>query len=532
MSVRTFLVRLMAASPLLLAGVAAMPAGAANADTGCPTWNGNQPVSPGRPGNALIQDIAAVSPCDVWAVGASADAGTFDGGTLVEHWTGDSWNTVASPHPGNGGSLTAMSAASATDIWAVGVYGQADGIDRNLIVHFDGSAWSQVPSPDPDTNGNRLFAVDAVSANDAWAVGATGPGVNDYEPLVLHWDGSAWKPFQAPSLDGDLVSVSATSDGDVWAIENLPDPSMMHWNGSSWTRYPIPGGASTELDSVAALSPNNAWAVGGYVTADRVYQTLVERWDGTSWTQMASPNPGGTTTSQSLDSISAASPSDIWVAGAIVPTTSIFGPRTPIVMHWDGGSWTGVAALDAPGLGTPNLPEAVSVSDTGEAWVAGISGSDLGTPFAAPVPVVPHVNGDLVGESFAALATFGLRGGHVTQTTDCPASSSGLIIGSDPVPGQIEPLGTAVNVTQCVTPATVTVPNVLSWDDTSAQNAIRAAGLAVGTISWDNRCLAERGAVLVQSPNGDTQATPGSAVNLTESSGRTPQNKPCGGTQK
>ena len=89
-----------------------------------------------------------------------------------------------------------------------------------------------------------------------------------------------------------------------------------------------------------------------------------------------------------------------------------------------------------------------------------------------------------------------------------------------------------MDVAQCVTPATVTVPNVLSWDDFSAQNAIRAAGLAVGTISWDNRCLAERGAVLVQSPNGDTQATPGSAVNLTESSGRTPQNKPCGGTQR
>jgi beta-lactam-binding protein with PASTA domain len=75
------------------------------------------------------------------------------------------------------------------------------------------------------------------------------------------------------------------------------------------------------------------------------------------------------------------------------------------------------------------------------------------------------------------------------------------------------------------------VPDVLSLDDTSAQNAIVTAGLTVGTISWDSRCLAERGAVLLQSPDSGTQATPGSVVNLTESSGHDSRNKPCGGTQ-
>lgn len=56
---------------------------------------------------------------------------------------------------------------------------------------------------------------------------------------------------------------------------------------------------------------------------------------------------------------------------------------------------------------------------------------------------------------------------------------------------------------------------------------VHAAGLTVGAISPDNGCLAEAGTVLTQNPNGGTQAQPGSAVTLTESSGRNSKGKPC-----
>ena len=323
------------------------------------------------------------------------------------------------------------------------------------------------------------------------------------------------------------MSVSASASNDAWAVLNtVPSPTMMHWNGSVWTQFAIADPGNAELSSVADVAANNAWVVGSHAT-NGASRTLIEHWDGSRWTQAPSPDPAFPTETYVLGGIAASSADDVWATGTV--SSPAVPPGRPLVLHWDGSSWT-VMAAPGPGQGTGFGTDAVSVAGPGQAWVAGFS-SDFTGLYAAPVPVVPAVNGDLVGESFATLATYGLSGGHVTHTTDCPASSSGLIVGSDPPAGQIRPFGTAVDVVQCATPATVTVPNVLSWDDFSAQNAIRAAGLAVGTISWDNRCLAERGAVLVQSPNGDTQATPGSAVNLTESSGRTPQNKPCGGTQ-
>ena len=43
--------------------------------------------------------------------------------TLVEHWNGSTWSTVASPTPGGvaGALLTAVSCPSASACWAVGL---------------------------------------------------------------------------------------------------------------------------------------------------------------------------------------------------------------------------------------------------------------------------------------------------------------------------------------------------------------------------------------------------------------------------
>src|SRR5262249_7239759 len=44
-----------------------------------------------------------------------------------------------------------------------------------------------------------------------------------------------------------------------------------------------------QLDSVAVVSGSNAWAVG-YSTTTGWDHTLIERWNGTSWKIVASPN--------------------------------------------------------------------------------------------------------------------------------------------------------------------------------------------------------------------------------------------------
>jgi hypothetical protein len=71
-----------------------------------------------------------------------------------------------------GGQLTAISAASRSDIWAVGTAGP-EGSPRTLTAHWDGIRWQIVPSPNPPVFEDRLFGVVAITANEAWAVGET-----------------------------------------------------------------------------------------------------------------------------------------------------------------------------------------------------------------------------------------------------------------------------------------------------------------------------------------------------------------------
>src|SRR5205814_10075922 len=97
--------------------------------------------------------------------------------------------------------LTSISAASPTDIWAVGswVTDPSGPQTSTLVEHWDGAQWSIVPSPSPGSLGNDLFGVTAIAQDDVWVVGAyfDEPGG---KPLIEHWDGAQWQLVASPPL--------------------------------------------------------------------------------------------------------------------------------------------------------------------------------------------------------------------------------------------------------------------------------------------------------------------------------------------
>ena len=123
--------------------------------------------------------------------------------------------------------------------------------------------------------------------------------------------GSIWKveatvnpQGMAPNpTNSTLTSVSATGPGEAWAVGTFMDqkaldhPLAEHRSGSTWTRVPVPqpAGQQALLNAVDDLSPGNAWAVGtsfsGGVAATPDGPTLIEHWNGTSWSIVPSPNP-------------------------------------------------------------------------------------------------------------------------------------------------------------------------------------------------------------------------------------------------
>ena len=66
---------------------------------------------------------------------------------------------------------------------------------------------------------------------------------------------------------------------------------------------------------MAATSASDAWAVGfDYTgTAD---QSMIVHWDGTSWTQTATPDLGAATIGNGLNAVGASSAGNVWAVGS------------------------------------------------------------------------------------------------------------------------------------------------------------------------------------------------------------------------
>jgi hypothetical protein len=160
-----------------------------------------------------------------------------------------------------------------------------------------------------------------------------------------------------------LTGVATTSSANAWAVgyylnhQSGASTLIARWNGTTWTQVPSPnpGGptAGNYLFGVAATSATNAWAVGN--------GNLIARWNGTAWTQVPSNNPsaGG------FAAVAATSASNAWAVGTYAKGSV---PDT-LIEHWTGTAWAQVPS-PSPGKDLNRLDGVAATSAT-NAWAVG-----------------------------------------------------------------------------------------------------------------------------------------------------------------
>jgi beta-lactam-binding protein with PASTA domain/predicted Ser/Thr protein kinase len=94
----------------------------------------------------------------------------------------------------------------------------------------------------------------------------------------------------------------------------------------------------------------------------------------------------------------------------------------------------------------------------------------------------------------------------------------GRVIEQDPQPGDRVDRGSEVNLLVSKGPRPVAVPDVIGMTEDEARQAIEDAGFEVGPVT-SRESQEEEGTVVDQSPPGDTDARPGSSIDLVVSSG-------------
>jgi hypothetical protein len=285
--------------------------------------------------------------------------------TLVKIWNGTTWSVVSSPNPPGktSATLNTVTCPSSTGCIAVGNYSTSSW-SRTLIEQWDGTSWKIVASPNPP--GQTLATLDGVTCVSSTSCLAVGNYSTKSwsRTLIEQWNGTSWRIVASPNphgqtfaaLDG-LACPNATS---CFAVGNYSTKSwsrtlVEHWNGTSWaiTASPNPPGQTFAIvGSISCPSSASCYAVGFYLT-DATTKTLAERWNGTSWSIVASPNPApGLLEFAGLGSVACVGSSDCYAVGFAVAGV---GSRA-LIEHWNGSTWAIAAgpvqtgALDFPAL--------------------------------------------------------------------------------------------------------------------------------------------------------------------------------------
>jgi hypothetical protein len=359
-------------------------------------WNGTTWSIMGHPmplptNSSLLAAACAGPTC--FSVGQqSTPAGTI--ATLVEQPTPSGWVVVPNPNPAGAtaATLSGVSCPRTTLCVAVGTW-STKSASKTLVEIWNGSVWLIVPSPNHGTNPSGLTGVSCPSPTTCFAVGDFVSN-GFHQTLTERWNGTTWTIVASPNLKpsphfigrhNDLASVSCANTTYCFAVgvdTNVAGGSGLgsksytlieRWNGSAWSiaTSPNPGASYSALSSVSCPTATSCVAVGSFFSSGKgpLSQSLIVRWNGTTWARVASADPA-TARVTSLAGVSCTSAMNCFAVGGAAPGNSVY---TPLVKSLAGTTWSNTAAPN-PGGVSNNYLNAVTCPSPSTCIAVGSSG--------------------------------------------------------------------------------------------------------------------------------------------------------------
>ncbi|HEU4682194.1 MAG TPA: S8 family serine peptidase, partial [Gemmatimonadales bacterium] len=375
-------------------------------------WNGTSWTSQQRPLRAA--DVSCVTGAGCMAIGSS-------GG---EWWNESAWAPEPTAAVEESAALKGVSCDGGMGCVAVG----ARNATQTLAEHAMPEWANRVAGPPLGAPTTFLADASCVAPEDCFAVGSSVNLSGTRVTLAKRGGGSgSWSQLTTPNPAGAtesyLEDISCTSAVACTAVGRYRSSSgtilslAERWNGTSWSIQATPnpvGGTGVRLEGVSCSSATACTAVGRYTDSSGNGATLAERWNGTEWTIQSTPNPGPR--SSFLHDVSCRSASDCWAVGGI--SYKITEGKSPVslVERWNGSTWSS-QILSAPevlnGISCPSTSSctAVGVGLTVQKW----NGSSWSSQSAASPPSGSEVllSGVSCPSTSACVAVGSYSNGHV-----------------------------------------------------------------------------------------------------------------------
>ncbi len=400
-----------------------VPAPMASASTGYP-WSVVPTTNPVGATETSLAGTSCTPDGFCMAVGSSDPGPHIQ--AFAERFQNSEWSEVGadSTSPNRDNALYGVSCLSDAFCTAVGQgVVPATGLGQTLVERWNGSGWAIVPSPDTDPDeSQQLLSVSCPSVSSCVAVGSAESPAGTTDTLVETWNGSAWTIVGSPNagsggvseLDGVscLTPVACTAVG--YYFNTSVDQTLVEtWNGSVWSIVASPDVSPTTtgvLSSDSCSGPTACTAVG-YSLAGSTFQALAEQWNGTAWSIEATPDTAPTDVDV-LQSVSCASPTSCTAVGSSSPDGS---PSSNLIEQWDGDTWTITPGPPEP----PGGGELLGVSCAVPLGCSAVGDSPDGSPMVSEAvstrPGYWLVAGDGGIFSFGSSVFHGSEGGATLQ---------------------------------------------------------------------------------------------------------------------
>jgi hypothetical protein len=349
-------------------------------------WTVEPSVTLGSQDNVLAS-VSAASATDVWAVGTYYPTSTSPLQTLGVHFDGTRWTAYPLPDVGTEeNTLMGVSMPSVGHAWAVGYYVNGKFEQHTLIEHLSGGVWSVVRSPNPSAAHDILYGVSAVTDTNVWAVGAYETSQGRWHALVEHWDGSTWRvvPSPDPGSNGNqLYAVQALGPANVYAVGQSAGPRfpstalIEHWNGHSWAVLTSPADASASaLPLGLAATGSSLTVVGQQETDTTTYTPYVAA--GAPHALSLKSAPSATHSENDLFGVVSTGNGSAWAVGWAI-YSALNAIHIPLVLHEVHGTWT-VVSTPSFARGSDSGFASIVAVPGGGMWAVGYTSTAAGNP--------------------------------------------------------------------------------------------------------------------------------------------------------
>jgi trimeric autotransporter adhesin len=343
-------------------------------------WDGVALQSVGSTFDGVVTCIARAPNGELFAGGDFLHVGNT-AVTHVARWDGTAWSPLGF---GVGLGVSALAALPNGDLIAAGSFPWAGSWLTPGIARWDGLAWS--PMGAGISGEVRTLLVDG--DGDLLIGGSLGQAL--FGSGVARWDGVAWSTVGA--MVGIVNAVVELPNGDLLAGGRMNvgsvDDSIVRWNGVAWQPFApalIRAGLTAAASGLLRLDNGDLIAAGIYTQAGPVAAHGVARWDGASWSPLATTGVGWVQKllrqengdvlgigAQTLDGVACGGLARLTTTCPATATTSGVGcggaggqdVLTPQTLPWIGGSTSAVAtglaasgfAVDVTGFSAPAVP--------------------------------------------------------------------------------------------------------------------------------------------------------------------------------